>query len=115
MTLGLSILGILTTLLGMAVVFPPDQPTWFGFVVIAVGLCAVGAAFSGPHLRSAAPWGVGTALCILGLVGLGTRNLNAGMAWATLAFGVVYLGMGAFHFLRRVVPAERRPRFLRHT
>ncbi|MBZ4417989.1 hypothetical protein [Myxococcus sp. RHSTA-1-4] len=113
MTLGLSILGLFTVLLALAELFPTGEPSWFGFGVLAAGLFALGAAFSGPHFRTGMPWAVGVALTIWGLVGLGDSDLSAWIGWATLAFGLAYLGLGALHFLQRVVPAERLPRFLR--
>ncbi|WP_163992012.1 hypothetical protein [Pyxidicoccus caerfyrddinensis] len=113
MTLGLSILGLFSALLALAIIFPTGEPSWFGFGVLAAALFALGAAFSRPHLRTAAPWTVGTALCIWGLVGLGTDDLSAWIGWATLAFGLAYLGLGSLHFLQRVVPTRRLPRFLR--
>jgi hypothetical protein len=113
MTLGLSILGLFSALLALAVLFPVGEPSWFGFGVLAAALFSLGAAFSRPHLRTAAPWTVGTALSIWGLLGLGTDGLSTWIGWATLAFGLAYLGLGALHFLQRVVPTERLPRFLR--
>lgn len=115
MTLGLSILGIFSVLLALAAIFPTGEPSWFGFGVLAMALVSLGTAFSGPHLRTAAPWAVGTGLCIWGLVGLGTGDISAWIGWATLAFGLAHLGLGSLHFLRRVVPAERLPRILRAT
>ncbi|NMO19117.1 hypothetical protein HPC49_49205 [Pyxidicoccus fallax] len=117
MTLGLSILGLFTTLLALAAIFPTGEPSWFGFGILAAALCALGAAFSGPHVRTGMPWAVGVALAIWGGVGLGDGKLSAWLAWATLAFGMAYLGLGALHFLQRMVPSERLPRlrgFTRH-
>lgn len=113
MTLGLSILGLFTALLALAALFPTGEPEWFGFGVLAASLFALGAAFSGPHLRTGMPWAVGVALAIWGLVGLGTGDISAWLGWATLAFGLAYLGLGTLHFLQRVVPAGRLPRLLR--
>ncbi|MCP3139836.1 hypothetical protein [Pyxidicoccus xibeiensis] len=113
MTLGLSIVGLFTVLLALASIFPTSEPKWFGFGVLAAALCALGAAFSGPHFRTAMPWAVGVALSIWGLVGLGTGDVSAWIGWATLAFGLAYLGLGMLHFLQRVVPARRLPRLLR--
>ncbi|QDE93368.1 hypothetical protein BHS06_32710 [Myxococcus xanthus] len=112
MTLGLAILGLFTALLSMAAIFPVQEPKWFGFGVMAAAFCALGGAFSPPHLRTAMPWGVGTALAIWALVGLGTGAISAWLGWAALALGMAYLGLGMLHFLRRVVPPGRLPRFL---
>ena len=115
MTLGLSILGLFSALLALAALFPTEEPKWFGFGVLVAALFSLGAAFSAPHLRTGAPWAVGTALCIWGLVGLGTGDVSAWIVWATLAFGLAHLALGMLHFMRRVVPAERLPRLLRGT
>lgn len=112
MTLGLAILGLFTTLLSMAAIFPVGEPKWFGFGVLAAALCALGGAFSGPHLRTAMPWGVGTALSIWALVALGTGDISAWLGWTALAFGLAYLALGMLHFLQRVVPSKRLPRIL---
>ncbi len=114
MTLGLSLLGLFTVLLALAALFPVGEPKWFGFGVLAVGLAALGGAFSPPHLRTAMPWGAGLALTIWALTGLGTGGISAWLGWAALAFGLAYLGLGLLHFVQRVVPAERLPRLLRH-
>ncbi|WP_426755494.1 hypothetical protein [Myxococcus sp. Y35] len=111
-TLGLAILGLATVLLSLAAIFPVQEPEWFGFGVLAIALCALGGAFSGPHLRTAMPWGVGTALSIWALVALGTGGVSAWLGWAALALGLAYLALGMLHFIRRVVPAHRLPRFL---
>jgi hypothetical protein len=113
MTLGLSILGLFTVLLALAGLFPVGEPSWFSFGLLAVGLCALGAAFSGPHLRTAMPWGAGSALTVWALTGLGTGDLSGWLGWAAFAFGMAYLGLGLLHFTQRVVPAERLPRLLR--
>jgi hypothetical protein len=113
MTLGLSILGLFSALLALAAIFPTTEPKWFGFGVLAAALFALGAAFSGPHFRTGMPWAVGVALAIWGLVGLGTGEVSAWIGWATLAFGMAYLGLGTLHFVQRMVPAERLPRLLR--
>lgn len=115
MTLGLSILGLFSALLALASLFPTTEPKWFGFGVLAAALFSLGAAFSAPHLRTGAPWAVGMALSIWGLVGLGTGDVSAWIGWATLAFGLAHLALGMLHFMRRVVPAERLPRLLRGT
>ncbi len=113
MNLGLSILGLFTVLLALAGLFPVGEPTWFAFGLLAVGLFVLGAAFSGPHLRTAAPWGAGAALTVWALTGLGTADLSRWLGWAAFAFGMAYLGLGLLHFTQRVVPAGRLPRLLR--
>ena len=113
MTLGLSILGLFTALLALAVLFPTGEASWFGFGVLVAALFALGAAFSAPHFRNGMPWAVGVALAIWGLVGVGTGDVSAWIGWATLAFGMAYLGLGTLHFIQRVVPARRLPRLLR--
>lgn len=115
MTLGLSILGLFSALLALAAIFPTSEPKWFGFGVLAAALFSLGAAFSAPHIRTGAPWAVGSALSIWGLVGLGMEDVSAWIGWATLAFGLAHLALGMLHFLRRVVPSERLPRLLRST
>ncbi len=112
MTLGLAILGLFTALLSLAAIFPIHEAKWFGFGVLAIALCALGGAFSGPHLRTATPWGVGTALVIWALVALGTGGVSGWLGWTALGLGLAYLALGMLHFIRRVVPPERLPRFL---
>ncbi|ATB50924.1 hypothetical protein [Corallococcus macrosporus] len=114
MTLGLATLGLFTALLSMAAIFPVHEPKWFGFGLLAAALCALGGAFSGPHLRTAMPWGVGTGLAIWALVGLGTGGISAWLGWAALGLGLAFLTLGLLHFMRRVVSPRRLPRFL-HT